>query len=133
MKLGITWGQELGRPECPYLRRWVLNFHFFSIRLHRWRSSDDHRNFHDHPWWFLTLVMFGSYIDVSPYGREAMRPGRVRFRPALHRHTVEVAPGGCWTIRIPARQDRRRGFWVKGKPMKANKYFLEIGHHPCAE
>jgi hypothetical protein len=132
MKLGLTWGQKLGLPECPYMRRWVLNMGRFSIRIHHWYSSDDHRAWHDHPWWFWTLVLRGGYTDVSPIGRENLWAGRWASRPALHRHTVEVWPGGCWTLVITGRPVRKWGFWPNGKFKKANKYFLEHGHHPCA-
>lgn len=64
-KPGIIWGQELGKPECPYLKRWVLNFGKFSIRLHHWMGSDDPRYMHDHAWGFYTLVLKGGYTDVT--------------------------------------------------------------------
>lgn len=127
----LTWGEYLGRSECPYLRRWVLETPFGSLRIHHWLSSDDDRNFHDHPWWFITLVLSGEYTDVSPQGRESMTPGRIRFRPALHKHTVEVKPPGCWTIVLTGSHVRFWGFHVGGKFVKSNKYFLEHGHHPC--
>lgn len=62
---GVTWGQRLGREECPYMRRWVLNLGLFAIRLHHWSGSDDERHLHDHPWPFLTIVLKGGYTDVS--------------------------------------------------------------------
>lgn len=129
----ITIGEKLGKPECPYMRRWVINFHFFSIRIHHWYSSDDDRAFHDHPWWFITLILRGSYKDISPDGVEFMYPGKIKLRPALHRHTVKVSPGGCWTVMITGMQIRRWGFWIRNgtKFVKSNKYFLEHGHHPC--
>src|ERR1039458_8537253 len=131
MKLGITWKQQLGRPECPYAERWVLNLHFFSVRLHHFRRSDDARAFHDHPWWFLTLVLKGGYTDRSPQGDDHLSVGSVRFRPALHRHTIVADPGGVWTLILTGKQARRWGFWVNNKFKKSNKYFFEHGHHPC--
>lgn len=133
MKLGLTWGQRLGRDTCPYMRRWVLNAHFFSLRVHHWYSSDDHRAYHDHPWWFLTLVLCGSYTDTSDEGRDRLMPGWFRFRRADHRHTVVVDPGGCWTVMLTGPVSRRWGFWPKGRFMKTNKYFLTYGHHPCSD
>ena len=127
----LTWGERLGREECPYLRRWAINFGLFSIRIHYWHSGDDPRYFHDHPWWFVTLVLKGSYSDVTEHGRERMTPGTIRYRGALHRHTVDVAKGGCWTFMITGPAVRLWGFWVNGKFKKSNKFFLEHGHHPC--
>lgn len=122
--------EALGLPECPYLHRWVLDFGVFALRLHRWRASDDARAFHDHPWWFLTLVLWGGYTDVSPSGRDRLRLGSVRFRPAHHQHTVEIHEP-TWTLLITGAPARRWGFWVDGKLRRRDKYFATFGHHPC--
>src|SRR4051812_2647930 len=101
---GVTWGQRLGEPTCPYLRRWVLNIsRVGSIRLHHWYSSDDPRALHDHAWWFLTLVLKGGYYDVTgeqlwtengvlvqDYDHDRLRVGSVRHRAAHHAHSVVV-------------------------------------------
>jgi hypothetical protein len=133
---GGRWAQFVGRPECPYLIRWFFETPWFSVRLHHWLHSDDARAFHDHPSWFITLVLAGSYTDVSPAGREPMRPGTIRFRLATHQHTVEVAPGGCWTLLLFGPHERYWGFWRRRgtqlRWVKSNRYFLEEGSHPCA-
>jgi hypothetical protein len=185
MRLGLTWNQPLGEPECPYAYRWVLNLGpLGSIRLHRWIRSDDKRAKHDHPADFVTLVLKGSYTDLGmeadgyievgsnvlhrvdcpdfahvpddrrvfmPWDtqdaddprhdcmspKERMTAGKIAYRKAEHRHTVAVDPGGCWTL-LYFKPDRRHwGFYVprrldgRLKFKKANKYFLEHGHHPC--
>lgn len=114
------------------MRRWVINFGLFSIRLHHWYRSDDKRAEHDHPSWFITLVLKGSYTDQG----ELLTPGSIRFRRATYKHIVDVTPGGAWTLLIFGRKTRDWGFWVrktsgKLKYTKSNKYFLENGHHPC--
>lgn len=134
--LTLKWDEHLGRPECPYMRRWVLALGLCSIRVHNFIRSDDARAFHDHPWWFATLVLRGGYTDVSKdeYGdsvEDHLRPCSVRFRRALHRHTVRVDHGGVWTLVLTGPNLRTWGFWVNGKFRKANKYFFEHGHHPC--
>jgi hypothetical protein len=121
----------LGLPECPYMRRWVLDFGLFALRVHRWEASDDKRAFHDHAWWFLTLVLWGSYVDVSPSGRDRLRFGSIRFRRADHKHTVEVQRRGTWTLLVTGPVARRWGFWVGEKLFKRDKYFATHGHHPC--
>jgi hypothetical protein len=129
----ITIAECLGRKECPYLKRWCINFIAFSIRLHHWIASDDDRFQHDHPWAFITFVLKGGYTDVSPQGKQRMGKWAIAFRPALHRHTVQVDKGGSWTIMITGPQTRNWGFWVKDKFVKANTYFIKFGHHPCKE
>ena len=124
--------QSIGLPECPYMRRWVVDFGAFAIRIHRWESSDDDRAFHDHPWWFITLVLRGSYDDVSLSGLDTLRVGSIRFRSASHRHTVKIKTPGTWTLLITGRAKRRWGFWVGGKLLKRDRYFAVHGHHPCS-
>lgn len=136
----LTWKQQLGRPECPYMERWVLNLGLFSIRLHHWFSSDDKRAPHDHPWWFITLVLKGSYTDqeyvgdiivdpkrdetgrllgsAAPIPRwrdDVLHRGSIRFRSAYHRHIVDVKPPGCWTLMLTGRDWREWGFWTRRK------------------
>lgn len=128
----FKWRERLGLPTCPYLVRWRFETKRWSIRLHHWFGPDDDRAFHDHPWWFVTLVLRGGYADKSPAGTEHLKAGAVRYRPALHRHTVVPDPGGCWTVIVTGPKVRRWGFWRAGKFVKANKWFLTQGHHPCS-
>jgi hypothetical protein len=115
------------------MRRWVLDFGLFALRLHRWYASDDRRAHHDHQWWFLTLVLWGGYTDVSPGVRDRLRFGSIRFRSALHRHTVEVPRRGATTFLITGPVRRRWGFWVNGKLHLRDRYFATSGHHPCGD
>lgn len=128
----LVWNQPLGLPECPYMRRWALDFGAFALRVHRWQSSDDSRAYHDHPWWFLTCVLWGSYTDVSEQGEDTLTPGSIRFRNSSHKHTVKILKPGTWTLLITGPAVRRWGFWVKGKLWKRDRYFAVMGHHPCS-
>jgi hypothetical protein len=130
----ITWGEKLGRPECPYLIRWMIVTKWGSVRIHHWRFGDDPRAKHDHQWNFITIVLRGSYADITPEGRELLRAGAIRFRSATHVHTVDTK--GCWTLLLTGRPIREWGFWsyTKGGKFrwyKHNKYFYINGHHPC--
>lgn len=168
----FTWRQKLGNPECIYAERWILKlpFNLGSIRFHHFLKSDDARAHHDHPWWFVTFVLRGSYVDESTcdncdgQGRVALNksrwgdlpdeikteacrichgdgkcfdyltPGSVRFRPALHRHTVRTS--GVWTIIVTGPWQRRWGFWEKMKDghfkfRNSKRWFIRNGHHPC--
>jgi hypothetical protein len=130
--LKFAWKEPLGLPECPYVIRWRLELFGFSVRVHHWLSNDDDRAFHDHPWWFLTFVVKGGYTDENPDGLDILEAPAVRFRKAEHQHTVHPHEGGCWTLLITGRPVRTWGFWANGnKFVKANKWFLIYGHHPC--
>lgn len=127
----LIWGQKLGLPECPYMQRWVIDFGAFALRVHLWKGSDDSRAFHDHAWWFLTLLLWGSYTDVSEEGEDTLTPGSIRFRKATHKHTVRINKPGTVTALITGPVIRRWGFWVKNKLWKRDRYFAVMGHHPC--
>lgn len=129
----LRWREELGLPGCPYVIRWRFETPWWSIRLHHWIAPDDDRAFHDHPWSFVTIVLKGGYLDVSPTGADYLRAPAVRWRPAEHRHTVYPNPhGGAWTIVATGKRRRTWGFWEAGvKFIKANKWFASRGHHPC--
>lgn len=140
--LAVKWGERLGRPECPYMRRWAVVAGLFSIRVHHFYRSDDERAFHDHPWWFVTLVVKGGYTDVSGdtislcsrcfpneppdqncyicHGErhyierlDHLRLGSIRFRRAKHQHTVRTDPGGAWTVLVTGPNIRTWGFWER--------------------
>jgi hypothetical protein len=137
---GITWGQRVGEPGCEYLRRWVFNFGpVGSIRVHHWTGSDDDRALHDHPWPFVTFVFRGGYTDVSEQPRwtydrtraDHVRAPAVRYRPALHAHTVQVDPGGAWTLMFTGPWERDWGFYTADGWLRMRRYFKRYGHHPC--
>jgi hypothetical protein len=134
----MKWRERLGLPECPYVIRWRLEVNRLgSIRVHHWLGPDDDRAFHDHPWWFITVVVKGGYTDKNPAGNDHLRAPAVRYRPALHRHTVIPDPGGAWTVLITGPRARNWGFWQqlpdgKEKFRKARRWFESQGHHPCS-
>jgi len=138
---GIRWNEKLGRGECPYMRRWVFNFYFFSIRIHQWYRSDDKRYMHNHAFNFLTIVLKGQYIDVTK-GKsgldeyDVMDAGSVRYRKANHTHYVYVPnypKHGAITLLFCGRKIQNWGFFVKGKFMRPLRFFIRYGHPSCEE
>jgi len=147
----VKWAQELPtRDGTPYLRRWVLDVGFCSVRLHHWLCSDDDRAPHDHPYWLLTLLLRGGYDDmvwaqgyvagqaVGPpwYVPVPRRAPSLKFWPATHTHYVRVHEGGAWSLCLAGRQTRTWGFWqLRGdgvrRWVRSSRYFRRVGHHPC--
>lgn len=128
----LTWAEEVGHKNCPYLIRYILDFYIFSIRLHHWLKSETDIHLHNHPFNFITIVLYGGYIDQdSSKLNERMIPGKIRYRSASHTHHVRVRKGGCWTLMFAGRKKFKWGFWVNNKFKKANKYFFEHPSTPC--
>lgn len=117
--------------ESPYLLRWYVipRNPWFNIYLHKFLRDDDDRALHDHPWWFISLMLWGQYVEVTDEGRSvrsAPEPWRwfwgdrpLAFRPGIWRHRVElikIPPGTpipCWTLIITGRRTRLWGFWCR--------------------
>jgi hypothetical protein len=103
-----------------YMRRWILQTPLGTLRLHHIMRPDDARDFHDHPWSFVSLVVWGWYIEERPgwpvLGElrpviRRRRIGGLAHRRATDLHAItHVAPGGCWTAVISGPRVRRWGF-----------------------
>ena len=130
----IKWGQIFGPEECPMMVRWALECPLFSVRLHHFLRSHDMRHLHDHPWWFITLVLRGRYFDITEidgerHASDVLEPGSMRFRPAHHAHAVVTE--GCWTVVVTGPIERRWGFWDNGMFRPVADYFRRYGYAPC--
>lgn len=109
----------------PYLVRWtIFGCRFFSFKLHHIMQSDD-ACIHDHPWFFISLILKGGYWEHGDWGsnytprrewglfKKWYGPGSLLFRKAKWRHRLELPPGKtCWTFVITGRPFREWGFWT---------------------
>lgn len=60
----------IGSPDDPYLQRWWLipRNPIFNLYAHRILRDDDDRALHDHPWWNVSIILRGGYVEVTnPY------------------------------------------------------------------
>lgn len=109
----------IGGKERPYMLRWWLipRNPFLCVYLHKFLRDDDDRALHDHPWWFISIMLRGSYVEEVDGGKRERRAPSVAFRRADHRHRVilplDVAGNKipCWTLVIRGRVTREWGFW----------------------
>ncbi|QDP44170.1 hypothetical protein SEA_JUJU_54 [Gordonia phage JuJu] len=118
--------QVIGGPDNPYLRRWYLipRNPLINVYLHQFLRSDDDRALHDHPWWFVSLILRGGYYEHTKTGVRWRGAPSLAYRAATHRHRVEL-PGGpegsgrendeqpAWTVIVTGRRTRSWGFWCK--------------------
>jgi len=124
----IRWNEPLGLKDAPYMHRYMINLHWFSIRLHVWHRSDDKRFMHNHGWNFLTVVLKGGYTDVTEDGKELLRAGSVRYRKAEHLHFVGWPKDPTVTLLFCGRKRQNWGFKVNGKIMRPLRFFSRYGH-----
>lgn len=126
-----------GANRCPtYLYRWtLLKIGKRGVYLHHFVGDDWTLDLHDHPKRFISIGLWGSYIEETPFepaDSEWAKLGPVRttwrapwFRtfPAEHRHRLSLICGRpCWTLVIVGDSTRPWGFWHEGKLVGWREY-----------
>lgn len=104
------------------LRWWVIpRNRWFNVYLHCIGRDDDDRALHDHPWWNISIILKGSYREITDelrsiegnvtYRETRVRePGDIVFRRAEEAHRLEVVKGPVWSLFITGRRVREWGF-----------------------
>ena len=136
-----------------YLRRWfIVKTDNFNIYLHNFRSSDEDRALHDHPWWSIGMILWGRYKEHMPKNhkkwveegdREETIKLRWPFQPVFRRsnsiHRVELLEvpyerdfpstpvtkqeKPVWTLFITGPKSRPWGFWCPQGFVKDKEFF----------
>ncbi len=75
-----------------YMRRWrMLHTRWFGVRVHNIVRSDSDRELHDHPFTFLSLILWGGYYEHRKDGsRTWYGPGSLVLRTAETLHRLEL-------------------------------------------
>ncbi len=104
----------VGGADRPYLLRWWLmpRNPWLNVYLHKFVRDDDDRALHDHPWASLSICLAGSYRELTEAGTFERGAGSVVYRPAEHRHRIELFDGQpAWTLFVTGPRVRNWGFW----------------------
>jgi hypothetical protein len=64
-----------------------------AVRVHVILRSDNDRALHDHPWNYVSVILKGSYVEVTPGGFKLRKPGSIAFRRATDKHRLVLVPG----------------------------------------
>lgn len=101
--------KTISRGGVPLLIRWSLfECKAFSIKIHKLISSD-HSCMHDHPWAFITFLMWGGYVEHTPKGSKVYSRWSLLYRHAKYTHRLEIHQP-VWTFVITFRKCRVWGF-----------------------
>lgn len=100
----------------PYLIRWhILHTKWGRVMLHKILKSDEGCA-HDHPWSFVSIMLWGSYMELQyketliTHVRRCCAPAILR-RPANFTHKL-VLRKPCWTLVFTSAKKREWGFWT---------------------
>lgn len=107
----------IGSRDNPYLHRWYIipRNPWLNVYLHKFLRDDEDRALHDHPWWFVSLMLKSGYDEVTPQGTLPRAAPSICYRPALWRHRVVLKRSNdegvvhAWTLVITGRKSRNWG------------------------
>lgn len=114
-----------GDGMCPpYMYRWTLaKARNWSVYLHHFVGDDWTRDLHDHPKRFISIGLWGRYVEETLVGERVWRAPWIRSFPAVHRHRLKLIDRRqCWTLVIVLKAERDWGFWSKGRWVQWREY-----------
>lgn len=129
IKKEIIYGCESrGDYDKPYLIRYtLLKTVFLKICLHIFVRSD-HDDLHDHPWPFLSVILWRGYIEQTLSNKSRKWPLMVLYRPALHLHRVQLVDDKkAVTLVFMGKRTRNWGFLTKKGWVDWVSYFKKMG------
>ena len=113
----LRWGTVNNHDGKPHFHRLplLLGKHRISIYLHHFVGPDDARDPHDHPKWFLSIGLWGSYTETRynsgiKAGVRKFTAPWIRWFPAEHAH--QLSNCNAWTLVITGPVKRQWGFWA---------------------
>lgn len=107
-----------------YMKRWHLirRNRWFNIYLHRLDGPDGGPHLHDHPWWCLSIVLSGYYLERREDG-ETRRARKVMLRRPEAAHRIDqVSNEPCWTLFLTGPRLREWGFHTERGWIAASDY-----------
>jgi hypothetical protein len=104
-----------------YLTRWaIVDKWGYQMCLHKFHRSDPDDQ-HDHPWGFVSIILWRGYYEHTPKGVKRIRPGMILVRPAEWVHSVKlVDEKPAYTLIFKGPRKRDWGFhtllgWIPWK------------------
>lgn len=93
----------------PYLTRYcIFQCKWFSIKLHKIHKPDWDRYLHDHPWWFMSIILRGWYNEQTNSGTKKV--GWFNFKKPKTMHRIADVSKNLWTLVITGPKIREWGF-----------------------
>jgi hypothetical protein len=137
MKLSFFKRKTFHGVNGPYLTVYTLldwkGARRTSLCVHQFHRGDEDPDCHDHPFNFWSLVLLGGYREFAQNGTFIVRwPLSLVYRPATHRHRVQLLRGYCWTLILKRDAAREWGFWTPTGFVHWRDYIASKGLTPLA-
>lgn len=118
-----------------YLRRLrIVQTPLFGVYLHEMHAPDSDRDFHDHPFNFVSLVLKGGYRELlqdsrtDPHAAQGVRTveyGRWsvhRMRTTQGHRIIALKDNPTYTLVLVGRRLQNWGFWTRAGWIQWDKY-----------
>lgn len=117
-----------GDGDSAYLTRFTLiGTKLFQVAVHVFHRSDAD-DLHDHPWNFVSIILWRGYNEQTRDGKKRVYPGMILFRPATWTHRVELVDHQkAVTLVFMGRRRREWGLWLDGQWTYWRDYFAKLG------
>lgn len=125
----IIYGCEArGDKNSEYMTRYAFpRIGPVRMCLHVFHRSDA-EDLHDHPWPFVSILLWRGYVEQTALGRRRFYPGAILFRKANHAHRVELIDGKkAVTLVFMGKRIRTWGFFAAQGWTEWTKYFRTKG------
>lgn len=116
---------------------WIFQRFGIAIRIHHILRSDDDRAFHDHPWWYVSIILKGSYTEVTPVFKSGIYQGHLHkiftandllVRRPYSWHRLVLTEGRVWTLFITGPKKQEWGFMPHPRGNKIHHKEYNDGH-----
>lgn len=115
-RLLMNWLSYQRKDVPDYMQRfvfWEPTWWRPGLRIHHILCSDPEVLEHDHPWWFISLIVSNGYIEWINNKAHWREPADVLFRKATHKHRLELEPNTTtWTIVLHGRKQQTWKFYL---------------------
>jgi hypothetical protein len=107
-----------------HFRRWeLLKTKWFSIWIHGIYESDQDLHLHNHPWDFKSIVLKGSYIELTEKGFVWQTPLKFNSRNGENFHKIyKLLTPVVYTLFFVTPTKREWGYEVNGEFITHEKY-----------
>lgn len=122
------------REGIVHFRRWGILTRWFNVYVHHIAKSDEDVDPHDHPWWYMSFVLWGGYSEMLYRNSENViayiyhGPRSIVVRKTTDFHKLTLVNGPAWTFVItgPRTHDlwgySTRDGWVDHLTYRRNKH-----------
>jgi hypothetical protein len=127
----LQWERVTRGDDQDYMWRLILiRCWLFRLYIHIFVDSDDECQ-HDHPWDFISLILWGGYWEVDKNKKKKWHgPGSVLFRRASWQHQVIIPKGKrAYTIVFCTTKYRDWGFFTPSGWIHFRRY-SHVEHCP---